>query len=327
VLLGGVLTEALGWEWIFFVNVPVTAAAIAVAPLLLAESQARSARAFDLAGAVLVTAGLVVLAYAITEAPSHGWASPETIARFAAAIALLALFAAVELRIEDPLLPLSIFRTQTVTGANVAGFILQAALFAQFLMTTLYMQQVLGYSPLKTGIAFVAVAGTAVVWSTVSAQLVGRMGVKRVLAVGMTALVAGNVYLAHVSVGGSYVTDLLPGFLVVGLGVGFSFVPISIAALAGVREAQAGVASGLINTSWQIGGALGIATLSTLAATTTGDALEGGTPQATALTEGFQAALWGSAAAAAIGLVAALALIRPRDLEQAGDEHSLAEAA
>jgi EmrB/QacA subfamily drug resistance transporter len=327
VLLGGVLTDLAGWEWIFFINVPVTAAAIALTPLLLPERGDRGIRAFDLAGAALVTTGMVALVYAITEAPRHGWASVETIALFAASGALLATFVVVELRTRDPLLPFSIFRTQTVTGANVAGFILQAALFAQFLITTLYLQQVLGYSPLKTGLAFVAVAGTAVVWSSVAAQLVSRIGVKPVLAAGMAALVAGNAYLAHISVGGSYVRDLLPGFLVIGLGVGFAFVPISIAALAGVQESQAGLASGLINTSWQIGGALGIASLSTLAATTTSDALQSGTPQAIALTEGFQAALWGSAAAAAIGLVAALALIRPRDLEQAADKPSLAEAA
>jgi EmrB/QacA subfamily drug resistance transporter len=328
VLLGGVLTDALAWEWIFFVNVPVTAAAIALTPLLLAEGRDRTARAFDLPGAVLVTAGLVVLVYAITEAPTYGWTSRETIGLLAVSATLLAGFAAIELRAGDPLLPFSIFRTQSVAGANVAGFILEAALFAQFLMTTLYMQQVLGYSPMKTGLSFVAVAGTAVVWSTLAAHLVTRFGVKPVLAVGMAAVAAGNVYFTHVSVGGSYLGDLLPGFLVIGLGVGFAFVPISIAALAGVREAQAGLASGLVNTSWQVGGALGIAALSTLAATTTSDALAGGTGEAAALTEGFHAAFWGAAVAAAVGLVVALALIRSRDFEQAADESAtLAEAA
>src|SRR5213079_265059 len=194
------------------------------------------------------------------------------------------------LRHAEPLMRLGIFRIRTVAGANVAGFILGTALFSMFLMLTLYMQQVLGYSPLKAGVAYLAVAGTAILWSTAAAQLVTRVGVKPVLVAGMTALTGGLVYFTQVSVHGSYLADLLPGFLLVGLGLGFSFVPISIAALAGVRPAEAGLASGLFNTTQQIGGALGIAALSTIATSHTSSALKAGTALPSALTGGFTAA-------------------------------------
>jgi MFS family permease len=232
---------------------------------------------------------------------------------------LLTAFVVQEARTDNPLVSFSIFRIQTVTGANVAGLILSAALFSQFLMTTLYMQQVLGYSPMRTGLAYLAVAGTSVIWANISAQLVTRVGVKPVLATGMASLVAGNVYLTRVSVEGTYLGDLLPGFLLIGLGVGFSFVPISIAALAGVKPEQAGLAAGLINTSQQIGGAVGIAVLSTVAISSTRDSLAAGTVQTVALTDGFISAFWGAAAAAAAGLAVALLLIRRRQLEVAAD--------
>jgi len=210
-----------------------------------------------------------------------------------------------------------IFRTRTVTGANVAGFILGTAMFSMFLMLTLYMQQVLGYSAMETGVAYIAVAGTAILWSALAAQLVTRIGVKPVLATGMVALTAGLVLFTQVSVGGSYVTDLLPGFLLVGLGIGFAFVPISIAALAGVQPAEAGLASGLINTSQQIGGALGIAALSTIATSRTGDALAAGTAAPAALVDGFTAAFVAGAVIAALGIAAALTLIRREELAAA----------
>src|SRR5687768_2145888 len=208
-----------------------------------------------------------------------------------------------------------ILRTSTVSGANVAGFILGTALFAMFLMLTLYMQQVLGYSAMRTGVAYLAVAGTAILWSAVAAQLVTRIGVKPVLVAGMATLTAGLVYFTQVSVGGSYFGDLLPGFLLIGIGIGFSFVPISIAALAGVQAAEAGLASGLINTSQQIGGALGIAALSTIATSRTDDALADGTLLPQALVDGFASAFLVGAVFAALGLVAALTLIRRRELE------------
>src|ERR671924_1114402 len=274
VLLGGVLTDLLSWEWIFYVNVPVGMAAFALTPTLLGESRDATAKSFDFPGAFLVTGGLVVLVYAITQANDYGWTSLETIGLFAASVALLALFLGWEARATDPLMPFSIFRLRTVVGANVAGLVMGTAMFGMFLMLTLYMQQVLGYSAMKTGVAYLAVAGTAIVWSALAAQLVTRVGVKPVLVVGMSALTAGLVYFTQVSVGGSYLGDLLPGFLLIAIGIGFSYVPISIAALAGVEPAEAGLASGLFNTSQQIGGALGIAALSTIASSQTESALQ-----------------------------------------------------
>ena len=240
-----------------------------LAPILLAESRDARVKRFDVPGAVLVTAGLSLLVYAITEAGREGWLAGITLTLFAASFALLAAFVAWESRHPEPLMRFGIFRTRTVSGANVAGLIMGTAMFSMFLMLTLYMQQVLGTRPMKTGVAYLAVAGTAILWSAVAAQLVTRIGVKPVLTVGMTMLTGGLVYFTQVSVGGSYLGDLLPGFLLIGVGIGFSFVPISIAALAGVQPAEAGLASGLINTSQQIGGALGIAALSTIATTQT----------------------------------------------------------
>jgi EmrB/QacA subfamily drug resistance transporter len=316
VLLGGVLTDALSWEWIFFVNVPVGVAALAVAPILLQESRDARINSFDFPGAILVTSGLSSLVYAITQAGQKGWLSGETLSVGVLAIALLIGFVAWELRHPEPLMRFGIFRTKTVSGANVAGFILGTALFSMFLMLTLYMQQLLGYSAMKTGVAYLAVAGTAILWSGVAAQLVTRVGVKPVLVTGMTMLTLGLVYFTQISVDGSYLGDLLPGFLLIGLGIGFSFVPISIAALAGVQAAEAGLASGLINTSQQIGGALGIAMLSTIATSQTSDAVATGTAPPIALVDGFSTAFTVGAVVAFLGIVAALTLIRRDELEQ-----------
>jgi EmrB/QacA subfamily drug resistance transporter len=317
VLLGGILTDALSWEWIFFVNVPVGATALVLAPLLLGESRDARAKRFDVPGAVLVTGGLSLLVYAITQAGRDGWFAGTTVGFFAVSLVLLVAFVAWERRHPEPLMRFGLLQTRTVSGANVAGFIMGTVLFAMFLMLTLYMQQVLGYSALKTGVAYLAVAGTAIVWSAVAAQLVTRLGVKPVLVTGMTALTAGLVYFTQVSVGGSYVSDLLPGFLVIGLGIGFAFVPISIAALAGVQSAEAGLASGLINTSQQIGGALGIAALSTIATSRTSDAVAAGSPLPDALVHGFTGAFTAGVIVAALGIVASLTLIRRDELEQA----------
>ncbi|MBA2954805.1 DHA2 family efflux MFS transporter permease subunit [Nocardioides sp. MAH-18] len=317
VLLGGILTDALSWEWIFFVNVPVGVVGLVLAPVLLRESRDASVQRFDLPGAVLVTSGLSLLVYAITQAGQEGWLAAPTIAVGTLALALLAAFVGWELRHPEPLMRFGILRTRTVSGANVAGFIMGTALFSMFLMLTLYMQQVLGYSAMKTGVAYLAVAGTAIVWSAVAAQLVTRIGVKPVLVTGMAALTVGLLYFTQVSVGGSYLGDLLPGFLVIGVGIGFSFVPISIAALAGVQPAEAGLASGLINTSQQIGGALGIAALSTIATSGTEDSLAEGALLPQALVDGFASAFLVGAVFAALGLVAALTLVRRRELERA----------
>jgi len=318
VLLGGVLTDVLSWEWIFFVNLPVGIAGLILTPILLGESRDARVKSFDAPGAVLVTGGLMLLVYAITKANDYGWGSATTWAIFAGAFALLAAFVVWERRHPEPLMRFGILGIRTVLGANVAGFILGTALFAMFLMLTLYMQQVLGYSAMKTGIAYLATAGTAIIWSGVAAQLVNRVGVKPVLVTGMVFLSVGLFYFTQVSVGGSYLGDLLPGFLLIAVGMGFSFVPISIAALAGVQPAEAGLASGLINTSQQIGGALGIAALSAVATTTTSDALAGGAQLSPALVDGFQAAFWGGTIVAVAGVVLSLALIRRDELEVEG---------
>jgi len=320
VLLGGVLTEALSWSWIFFVNVPVGVAAFFLAPRLLRESRDTAVKSFDALGAVLVTGGLVSLVYAITQSGTYGWGSGRTIGVIALSAILLVGFGLWERRHAEPLMRFGILRTKTVAGANVGGLILGTATFSMFLMLTLYMQQVLGYSPMKTGVAYLAVAGSAILWSGVAAQLVNRVGVKPVLVAGMIALTGGLLYFTQVSVHGSYLGDLLPGFLLVGVGLGFSFVPISIAALAGVSPAEAGLASGLFNTSQQIGGALGIAVLSTIATSRTSDALAGGSALPSALIHGFTGAFVVGVGIAAVGVLAALTLIRRDELEQAAAE-------
>lgn len=314
VLLGGVFTDLLSWEWIFFLNLPVGIAALALTPVLLGESRDARAAGFDALGAVLVTGGLSTAVYGITQANNWGWGSGTTLGVFAAAVVLLAGFVLRETRTKDPLMSFSIFKIKTVSGANIAGFILGTALFSMFLMLTLYMQQVLDYSPLKTGVAYIAVAGSSIVWAMVAQTLVTRVGVKPVLVTGMSLLTIGLLYFTQVSVEGSYLGDLLPGFLVIAMGMAFSFVSISIAALAGVPAKDAGIASGLINTSQQIGGALGIAVLSSVAVAHTTDATRAGDAVPQALTSGFQAAFWVGAGIAAAGVVAALALIRKDEL-------------
>jgi EmrB/QacA subfamily drug resistance transporter len=314
VLLGGVLTDALSWEWIFFVNIPVGLIALALVPLLLGESHDSRVRSFDMPGAVLVTGGLSTLVLAITQGHVWGWSSGRTIGVFVAAAALLVGFVSWENRTAEPLMRFAILRTKTVLGANVAGFILGTALFSMFLMLTLYMQQVLHYSPMKTGVAYLAVAGTSIIWANVAAALVSKVGVRPLIATGMGLLAVGMLYFTRIDVGGTYLTALLPGFLIIAVGMAMCFVPISIAALAGVGREEAGLASGLINTTQQIGGAVGIALLSTIAITRTESKLAAGTAVPDAMVGGFQLAFLVGAAIAAAGLVAALLLIRDEEL-------------
>jgi EmrB/QacA subfamily drug resistance transporter len=314
VLMGGILTDLLSWEWIFFVNIPVGVAAFILSPILLSESKDAHGQSHDVLGATLVTSGLVLLVLGITQGRQWEWLSAQTIGVFAASAMLLGAFAVWEQRQRDPLVPFSIFRLQTLTAANVAGFIMGTALFSMFLILTLYMQQVLGYSPIKTGVGYLAVAGTAVIWANVAAVAVNRVGVKPALILGMSLLTAGLVYFTQVSVDGSYWADLFPGFLILGIAIPFAFVPITIAALAGTRPQEAGLASGLINTSQQIGGAVGIAILSTIAVSTTDDELASGTALPVALTDGFVNAFWAGAGIAFAGLLVSIFLVRGRDL-------------
>ena len=316
VLMGGVLTKALGWEWIFFVNVPIGIFVFAFTRSVVRESRAGGAgRQFDAAGAVLITSALSLLVYALTQANRVGWTSARTISILIASAVLHAAFIAVEHRSRDPLVPLGIFaRLRTLTGANVVSFLVGGLTFAMFFMLSLYMQQVLGLSALQTGTGYLAVALTAIASSGVAQALVTRAGVKPVLIVGVILMGLGNVWFTQVSADGSYWVDLLPGFLAIGVGLGFSFVPLSIAALAGVEPHEAGLASGLFNTSQQIGGALGVAVFSTVSTNRTSTLLKEGESQAAALTGGFTLAFWVAVGFAAAALVATLVMIHREEL-------------
>jgi EmrB/QacA subfamily drug resistance transporter len=316
VLLGGVLTEFAGWEWIFFVNVPIGVGALFLVRRFVRESRSEGiARSFDAGGAFTVTASLMVLVYALTQASQKGWGSTQTIVLLLVSAALMVAFLLIESRVPHPLLPLGFFRRRTPTGANIIGFGLGTMVFGMFFLLSLYMQQVLGFSALQTGLAYLAVALTAVVASGVSQALVTRLGVKPVLSIGMIALTIGLILFAQISVHGSYFSDLFPGFIIVGIGLGFSFVPISIAALAGIEPQEAGLASGLINTSQQIGGALGVAILTTVAVTRANHELAAGASQAVANTAGYQLAFYVAAAFAVASLVATLLILHRRELD------------
>src|SRR2546429_1360562 len=270
VLLGGVLTSYLNWSWIFFINVPVGVAAIALAPVLLQEGRAGLAhRHFDFPGAASITAGLMLLVYAATRATTDGWGAPATLGLFAGAIALVLAFVAIELRSPSPLLPLRIFRSRTLTGANTAMAIVGAVAFSEFFLLTLYLQNVLHYSAMESGAAFVGFAGAVVVVSNIAQVVVGRIGVRPTLTAGLLASAVSVALLTRLPVHGHYFWDLFPWFVLGGAGMGLSFVPVTIASLTGVERSDAGVASGLINTSRQIGGAIGLAAVSAIAATST----------------------------------------------------------
>ena len=318
VLLGGVLTDGLGWEWVMWVNVPVALVVLALTPGLIPESRSESqTRTFDLGGAVTVTAGLSLLVYAIVDAESAGWGSTQTIVLIAAAIALLGVFTAIELRSQAPLVPFSIFRKRTLTGANVVGLMVGGSLFAMFFFITLYMQQVLDYSPIKAGLSYLPLSLAIIMSAGVASQLVTKIGFKPVLAAGMALVTAGLVWFAQVSVDGAFASDILGPSLLAAVGLGFAFVTTTIAAVSGIEDREQGLASGLINTSQQIGGALGLAILATVANSRTDDLIAeaGGDPAAlpNALVEGFQAAFLGAAVIAAIGLVLTFVLIRGSD--------------
>jgi MFS family permease len=290
VLLGGILTDGRGWEWVLWVNVPVSLIALALSPRLIAESRMENeARVYDVAGAVTVTASLSILVYALVDANDAGWGSTQTIGLIAVAVLLMAAFVAIELRATKPLVPFSIFRS-------------------------LYMQQVLGYSAIHAGLSYLPLALVIMASAGIASQLVTKIGYKPVLALGLLFIVIGLAWFSRVSVGGGFTTDILGPSLFAAAGLGFAFVTTTIAAVSGVEESEAGLASGLINTSQQIGGALGLAVLSAVAISRTDDVLSGGNASAAqGLTEGFQAAFFGGAVIAALGFVLTLVLIRGRD--------------
>src|SRR6478672_3461058 len=319
VLLGGILTDQIGWEWIFFLNVPIGLIVILAGQRVLHESRVElGSRSLDIAGAILVTAGLTLLVYGLVTTDTYSWGSSRVLGSLAGAAVLLAGFVAVELRAKAPILPFSIFRLKSLTGANIVGLLLGAAIFSMFFLLSLYMQQVLGYSALKAGVAYLLVASVIIVAAGASQALVTRIGVRSVLITGMVLLVAGLVWFSQVSVHGSYATDLAPGFILAGIGLGFSFVPVQIASLIGVTHDEAGIASGLINTSQQVGGALGVAVLSTITFTRYDSYLgDHGNNLAlipNALVDGFHVAFLVGAGLALIGLVATLLFI-PKDVK------------
>jgi EmrB/QacA subfamily drug resistance transporter len=320
VLLGGALTSALSWSWIFFINVPVGLLVIAISPWLLKESRADLGhRRFDFAGAASITGGLMLLVYALTRATQHGWVTGTTIGLLVASGLLIAAFFVIELRSKAPLLPLRIFRLRTLSASNASGLLMGGAIFSQFFLLTLYMQEVLHYSALKTGVAYIGLTLTIIAFSAVAQGLVTRFGVRRVLPLGLGLTTVALVLFARLPVDGHYWSDLFPAFMISGLGLALAFVPMSIGALTGVGHAEAGVASGLINTTQQIGGAIGVALATTIATTFTthyvdshvGASALGGA----ALTHGFQIAFYVLAAMAALGALLAAVMLESRPAE------------
>ena len=318
VLLGGVLTDFAGWEWVFWVNVPIGLAAALLAYRLVPESHATDMRRnFDVPGAVTVTVGLSLLVYALVDAESAGWGSTQTIVLLAVALSLIAAFVVIERRALAPLVPGHLVSLATLRGSNVVGLLVGASLFSMFFFVSLYMQQVLGFSPLKTGLSYLPLAITIIVSAGVASQLVTRFGFKPVLMTGMVFIAAGLLWFSQISADGTYLGDVIGPSLLAAVGLGFSFVPTTIGAVSGVTEDESGIASGLINASQQVGGALGLAVLATIANGRTEDSLAeaGGaaSAQAEALTDGFQAALAGGAAFALLGLLLAAVMISSAD--------------
>jgi EmrB/QacA subfamily drug resistance transporter len=321
VLFGGILVKYLGWQWIFYVNVPVGAIVLALTIPFVPESRAELGhRRFDAAGAITVTGGLALLVYAISKAPDVGWGSTRTILLLIASVAILGIFVLIETRTSAPLVPFSIFGIRSVLAANIVGFLLGAVIFANFLVLTLYVQQVLHWSALKTGVTFLATAGTTVIWAGVAQALTTRYGPRPVIVAGLLVLAASMGYYTQIPVTGHYWPDLLPAYLTFALGLAFAFVPVTIAALAQVAPEEAGLASGLINTNQQIGGAIGIALVSTIFITTSRDLIKSGHSPAAAITTGYQNAFWALIGLALLGAFLAFVLLRGQKSEVAEAE-------
>jgi EmrB/QacA subfamily drug resistance transporter len=329
VLLGGILTSGLNWRWVLFVNVPIGIAAAALAPRTLVESHAKdAASSFDLPGAVAVTAGLSLLVYAIVDAVNVGWGSAATLARIAGAVVLLVAFLVIELRRRDPLMPFSIFRLRTLRGADTVALLLGMSLFSMFFFISLYLQDVLHYSPIKTGVSYLPLAVGIILSAGAASVLVTRIGFKPTLIAGMLITAGGLIWFSQVPApGGTYLADVLGPSLLAGVGLGVSFVPVTIAAVTGTEPREAGLASGLTNTAQQIGGALGLAILATIANSRTQSAFHAGVRDASvALTKGFDRAFLVGAGFAIAGAILAAVLISSRDSREhaqaARDEHA-----
>ena len=312
-VLGGGLTQALSWPWIFFINVPVGVAVFLLSLRLVPESKDENAnRSFDVAGAVAVTGGLMTLVYAIVEAQRAGWGSGRTIGTFVLAAALLVGFVFVELRAKSPLVRLSIFRVRSLTAANVVMFLVASGLFAMFFFNSLYIQRVLGFGPLKAGLAFLPFTAGIMVSAGFASAFAPRIGVRPIAVGGMILTAIGMILLTRLPVGGSYAIDVLPSLVISSLGLGAVFVPLTLVATTGLDDDDQGLASGLFNTSQQVGGALGLAILSTFAASKTSS--EHGVSKAAGLVDGFHVAFAGAAVFVVLALVALVALLRRRDV-------------
>ena len=325
-IAGGLLTRYAGWQYIFYLNVPIGVATLALTPRIVPDSRlATTHRRFDTLGAITGTAGLVVLVDAISQAPQYGWGATRTIVLLAAAVLLLGAFLVIESRVEAPLLPLGIFRLQTLAGANAAGLLLGGSFYSFIFVGTLYMQQVLHYSALRTGLAWLAASLTSIALAGISQALVTRGGAKVVMAIGMTLIGAGVIWATQVPVHGHFLANLAGPFAVAGAGTAFAFIPISIAALAGVKEHQAGLASGLLNTSQQLGGAIGIAIASSVAVSHTKALLHTGSTAPAALTGGFQHAFSVLGAIGLLAVPAIFALVRRDELTDAVAKATISE--
>jgi EmrB/QacA subfamily drug resistance transporter len=312
VLFGGILTKYLGWEWIFFVNIPVGVAVLLLARPIIPESHAEMAhRRFDATGAITITGGLTILVYAISKAPDVGWATGRTIGLLVLSAALIVAFIITETRTSQPLMPFSIFRNRSLTAANIVGVLMGAVIFSVFFVLTFYVQQVLGWSPLRTGVTFLATAGTTVIWAGVSQALTTKFGPRPIMTIGLSVMaLTCLIGYTRLPVNGHYWPDLLPFYLAFALGLAFTFIPVSIAAFLGVSPQQAGLASGLLNTSQQIGGALGVAISATIFTSHATSLLKSGHDPASAFTSGYHWAFAALAIFAAVGAVTAFVLLR-----------------
>jgi EmrB/QacA subfamily drug resistance transporter len=322
-LLGGVIVQALSWRWVFFINVPIGAMVLTLAPRIVPESRSQAAKGsgYDVEGALAITLGLMALVYTLIEAGRWGWASGRTLAGFAVAFTLIAGFVAIEQRHENPLVPLRIFSNRSLAASDATMLVLAAALFGVFFFCTLYLQQVLGYDALETGVAYLPWTLTTITASTLASRVVDRFTPKPVLLSGLVAATAGFLLLTRLSGSDDYASHVLPAMIVLGAGLGMSFVPITISATSGVAPGDSGLASGLLNTTQQVGGSLGLAILTTVSTTRTADALDAGSSLPAALTHGFKGAFIVAASLCALGAVLALTLLpsrrrRPED-EQA----------
>jgi EmrB/QacA subfamily drug resistance transporter len=333
-LLGGVLTEALSWEWIFFVNVPIGIAAFLLSARYVPESRAENRPAtVDIAGAASVTAGLIVLVYAIVKAQEFGWASGRTLGLGALAVALLAAFVAIERRSAAPLVRLGVFRIRSLAGSNVVMLLVASGMFSFFFFSSIYVQEILGFSPIEAGLGFLPFTAGIMVGAGAAQQLIRRLGVRPVAITGMTLAAVGLAVLSRASVDGSYASDLLPGIIPMSIGMGLTFVPLTLIATTNVDNADAGLASGIFNTAQQVGGALGLAVLSTFATNRTSDMLGGlghapaPSDRALAMVEGFQVAFTAGAVLIALGAIVLTFTVRRRDVARINAEQPALVAA